>query len=123
MWFLLRSAFFFSLVWAALPSTGGAGLDGTAAATQQAVAGLKSLCAANPKQCLTTLSSLAEIDPSSIPPQLLTPPKPVKPVPNTTVPNITSPKPKAVSRPVSKKLGTLTAQDLQPGWRATAAKM
>lgn len=113
MWFLMRSAFWFSLVWGALPTTGPE--FSAVQVSAQAAAGLQNLCAANPKQCLATLSSLAESNPNSIPASLTPPAAKTaeKPVAKTKTADV-----KPAEAPKAKKAGTLTAQDLQPQWHA-----
>ena len=114
MGFILRSIFWLSLVFYALPNTAD-----MPAATMRSVVGsatdsLTDLCKQNPQDCLNALAKLAAIDPELIPDSLSAPAGGILPAKPTQKP----------TRSASKdKIGTLIDDDFTPAWRGQPAKM
>jgi len=116
MFFVLRSAFWLSLVFAALPDAPDMAALSPAQLAQQAALGIQTLCAQDPKACLAALSKVAVLDPAAVPASVA----PVFAVPAHPAPALLA---KTAAKAPGKKTGTLTASDLSPAWRASPTKL
>ena len=109
MFFMLRSAFWLSLVFAALPETKDIAAFSAHDLASQAGRSIESLCAQNPQSCMAALSKLAALDPATAPSTLGTP--------------LAKPTLKSVKSLSNQKIGTLNAGDLALAWHAPTSKM
>jgi len=112
MRFILRSMFWLSLVFSALPDTANIPALAMQDVVSHATGSLTDLCQQNAQDCMNAMAKLAAIDPDLVPASLVAPaPLPAK----------AAQKP---AKPVAKdKIGTLIDNDLTPAWRGQAVKM
>ena len=113
MRFILRSIFWLSLVFSALPDTAATPDFALQTVVDSATGSLKHICAQNAQECMNALAKLAAFDPELIPNSLIAPVTPSK----------LAKTPQNYQKTGSKdKIGTLLDNDLIPGWRASVPK-
>lgn len=114
MGFILRSVFWLSLVFYALPDTADIPAVAIRSVVGSATDSLTDLCKQNPQGCLNALAKLAAIDPELIPASLSAPAAEIM---------VSNPAQKSSKSVPKDKIGPLIDNDLTPGWRGQRAKM
>ena len=123
MLFLLRSAFWLSLVFWALPDTAGGPAMSPQVLAQQAVTGIEGLCLQDPQNCLSVLGKSTDLVRSMAEPQARMADVPMPPTrPSSLASSISGPAP-AERHQMTGKGGSLTQNDLIPAWHPPVAKM